>query len=156
MPPKEIPTAAPWHTRFSRATHEIWISITEEWLGWIAIALFSISCSGLVFGGMQYMYPNEYIAQSSELGAKMLRVVLSPNFIGTLWVLVGTLWALLGVFIPANQVRLLQEWEAQRTIPPAVVLRALRVASNFGKSGSVFVLLGSTILLSEMLFAAVR
>ena len=100
--------------------------------------------------------PSEYISKSPATEARLLRAALSLSFVGTLWVLAGTLWCVLGVFIPASRVSNLQEWEARRALPPDEVLRALRVASNFGKSGAVFILVGSVILLGEMLAAAVR
>jgi hypothetical protein len=157
MPPTTYSTVAPWYVRCGRAFSETWSSLKDEWLGWISVILLTLSFVGLVFLLVNFWRPNEYISNSTTTQAQLLlRAALGSNFVGTLWVLTGTLWCILGVFIPASQVSKLQEWEARRALPPDEVLRALRVASNFGKSGSVFILIGSVILLGEMLAAALR
>lgn len=156
MPPTTYSTVAPWYVRCGHSFSETWSALKDEWLGWISVILLTLSFGSLVFFLLNFWMPSEYISKSPATEARLLRAALSLSFVGTLWVLAGTLWCVLGVFIPASRVSNLQEWEARRALPPDEVLRALRVASNFGKSGAVFILVGSVILLGEMLAAAVR
>lgn len=150
-PASVISTSPAWYKKFWRAALEVLTACRDEWLAWVAIAFLALAFTTTVLGCMQQLLPLQSLISPSSAEMDVLRTAIGLNFIGTTWVLAGTLWALLGVYVAPAQLRRLQSMKEEGFVSPSEVVRTFRVASNFGKSGSVFIIIGTLMLMYGLL-----